>query len=217
MGFTGIPDEAFLFYEGLEADNSKTYFSRHKHLYEDAVRAPMLALADELAEEFGDAKLFRPYRDVRYAKDKSPYKTHQGVFIDLMPGIGFYAEVSAAGVQAAGGLFSQAPDQVARFRAAVDHDETGKPLETVVAALDAAGYERGGERLKTRPRGVPEDHPRLDLLRHRSLYASRRFEPEPWVHTARAADRVRACWRDFRPLIEWLCAHVRGSELPRRP
>ncbi|MDA0637688.1 DUF2461 domain-containing protein [Nonomuraea sp. MCN248] len=216
MGFTGIPDEAFMFYEGLEADNSKTYFVRHKSLYEEAVRAPMQALADELAEEFGEAKLFRPYRDVRYARDKSPYKTHQGAFVGLMPGIGFYAQISADGLRAAGGVYSQAPDQVARFRAAVDEDVTGKPLERIVAALDAAGYERGGDRLKTRPRGVPADHPRLDLLRHRSLYAGRGFEPEPWVHTAEAADRVRACWRDFGPLIDWLCAHVRGSELPDR-
>lgn len=217
MGFTGIPDEAFLFYEGLEADNSKTYFSRHRQLYEEAVRAPMLALADELGEEFGEAKIYRPYRDIRYSKNKSPYKTHQGVFVGLAHGIGFYVEVSAAGLHVAGGLYSQAPDQVARYRAAVDEDTTGKPLEALVATLDAAGYERGGDRLKTKPRGVPDDHPRLDLLRHRSLYAGRRFEPEPWVHTPEVADRVRACWRDFGPLVDWLCTHVRGSELPGRP
>jgi uncharacterized protein (TIGR02453 family) len=216
MGFTGIPDEAFLFYEGLEADNSKTYFTRNKQLYENAVRAPMQALADELAEEFGEAKLFRPYRDVRYSRDKSPYKTHQGAFVSLAHGIGYYVEVNADGLFAAGGVYSTAPDQVARFRAAVDEDLTGKALEDIVEALDAAGYERAGERLKTRPRGIPEDHPRLDLLRHKSLYAGRRWEPEPWVHTAEVADRVRACWRDVAPLVGWLCDHVRGSELPRR-
>ncbi|WP_336206058.1 DUF2461 domain-containing protein [Nonomuraea sp. LPB2021202275-12-8] len=216
MGFSGFPDEAFVFYEGLEADNSKTYFARHKHLYEDAVRAPMLALTEELAGEFGQAQLFRPYRDVRFAKDKSPYKTHQGAFIDLMPGIGFYVEISAAGLFMAGGVYTQAADQVARYREAVDEDLSGKPLETIVATLRAAGYELGGDRLKTRPRGTPDDHPRLDLLRHRSLYAGSRHEPEPWVHTPEVAERVRDTWRDFGPLVEWLCAHVRGSELPRR-
>jgi uncharacterized protein (TIGR02453 family) len=216
MGFTGIPDDAFVFYEGLEADNSKTYFTRHKHLYEEAVRAPMLALTEELAAEFGQAQLFRPYRDVRFAKDKSPYKTHQGAFVERMPGIGLYVEVSAAGLYTAGGVYSQAADQVARYRAAVDEDLSGKPLEAIVAALRAAGHEVSGDRLKTRPRGVPDDHPRLDLLRHRSLHAGSRFEPESWVHTPEVADRVRDSWRDYAPLIEWLCAHVRGSELPRR-
>jgi uncharacterized protein (TIGR02453 family) len=216
MGFTGIPDDAFVFYEGLEADNSKTYFTRHKHLYEEAVRAPMLALAEELAAEFGQAQLFRPYRDVRFAKDKSPYKTHQGAFVERMPGIGLYVEVSAAGLYTAGGVYSQATDQVARYRAAVDEDLSGKPLEAIVASLRAAGHEVSGDRLKTRPRGVPDDHPRLDLLRHRSLHAGSRFEPESWVHTPEVAGRVRDSWRDYAPLVEWLCEHVRGSELPRR-
>ncbi|SEG93789.1 TIGR02453 family protein [Nonomuraea solani] len=216
MGFTGFPDEAFLYYEGLEADNSKAYFAQHKQLYEEAVRAPMLALIDELAGEFGQAQLFRPYRDVRFAKDKSPYKTHQGAFIDHEPGIGLYVELSAAGLFTAGGIYTQAPDQVARFRAAVDEDLTGKPLEAVTDALAAAGYELGGERLKTKPRGFDVEHPRIELLRHKSLYAGMRFEPQEWVHTAEVRDRVAETWRAFGPLIEWLTTHVRGSELPRR-
>jgi uncharacterized protein (TIGR02453 family) len=216
MGFTGIPDEAFVFYEGLEADNSKTYFARHKHLYEEAVRAPMVALTEELAAEFGQAQLFRPYRDVRFAKDKSPYKTHQGAFVEHQPGIGLYVEVSAAGLFTAGGVYSQAADQVARYRAAVDEDLSGKPLEEIVSSLRAAGYAVSGDRLKTRPRGVPVDHPRLDLLRHRSLHAGSRFEPEPWVHTTEVRERVSRTWRAYGPLVDWLCTHVRGSELPRR-
>ncbi|MFC4007943.1 DUF2461 domain-containing protein [Nonomuraea purpurea] len=216
MGFTGFPDEAFLFYEGLEADNSKAYFAQHKQLYEDAVRAPMLALTDELAAEFGSAHLFRPYRDVRFAKDKSPYKTHQGAFVDRMPGIGLYVEISSEGVFAAGGCYTRASDQVARYRAAVDEDLTGKPLSSITDALVSAGYVLEGERLKTRPRGFDEDHPRIDLLRHKSLYAGLVFEPEPWVHTAAVHGRVADAWRAFGPLVEWMSTNVRGSELPRR-
>ncbi|MEV4116563.1 DUF2461 domain-containing protein [Nonomuraea sp. NPDC049695] len=216
MGFSGFPDEAFLFYEGLEADNSKTYFTRHKHLYEEAVREPMLALTEELAPEFGSAQLFRPYRDVRFSKDKSPYKTHQGAFVDLQPGIGFYVEVSAAGLFTAGGFYTQATDQVARYRAAVDEDLSGKPLESLTSALVAQGYALYGERLKTKPRGFSEDHPRIELLRHKSLYAGMSFEPEPWVSTAEVLTRVKDTWRAYGPLVDWLCTHVRGSELPRR-
>ncbi|TYB63168.1 DUF2461 domain-containing protein [Nonomuraea sp. PA05] len=216
MGFSGFPDEAFLFYEGLEADNSKTYFAQHKHLYEEAVRAPMLALTDELAAEFGPAHLFRPYRDVRFAKDKTPYKTHQGAFVEVMPAIGLYVEISAEGLSTAGGVYSTAADQVARYRAAVDEDLSGKPLESITGALTGEGYELRGDRLKTRPRGFQEDHPRIELLRHRSLYAGMRFEPQEWVHTAQVRERVERTWRAYGPLVEWLCAHVRGSELPRR-
>ncbi|MEV0586231.1 DUF2461 domain-containing protein [Nonomuraea sp. NPDC050310] len=216
MAFTGFPDEAFLFYEGLEADNSKTYFTRNKHLYEEAVKAPMLALTEELAAEFGTAHLFRPYRDVRFAKDKSPYKDHQGAFIDLQPSIGLYVEISARGLYTAGGCYSTASDQVARFRAAIDNELTGVPLEKLVEELRGEGYAISGERLKTKPRGFDESHPRIDLLRHKSLYAGSRFEPEPWVHTAEVAERVRETWRAYGPLVDWLAAHVRGSELSRR-
>ncbi|WP_049557021.1 DUF2461 domain-containing protein [Nonomuraea sp. SBT364] len=216
MGFTGFPDEAFVFYEGLEADNSKTYFTRHKALYDEAVRAPMLALVEELGPEFGEAHLFRPYRDVRFAKDKTPYKTHQGAFVDLMPAIGLYVEISAAGLFVAGGIYSQAADQLARYRAAVAEPLSGKPLETVVETLRAGGYEVAGDRLKTRPRDYPADHPRIDLLRHKSLYAGRRHDPEPWVHTPEVLERVRRSWRDFAPLVDWLRTHVRATDLPRR-
>ncbi|MFG1700406.1 DUF2461 domain-containing protein [Nonomuraea sp. NPDC049309] len=216
MAFTGFPDEAFMFYEGLEADNSKTYFARHRDLYEEAVRASMQALADELEPEFGAVRLFRPYRDVRFSKDKSPYKTHQGAFAGRMPGIGYYVEVSADGLFVAGGVYSTASDQVARYRAAVDEDISGKPLAALAERLEAAGYELMGDRLKTRPKGFGEDHPRIGLLRHRTLYAGVRWEPEPWVHTSEVRGRVERAWRAFGPLVEWLCTHVRGSELPRR-
>ncbi|MEV0615516.1 DUF2461 domain-containing protein [Nonomuraea sp. NPDC050404] len=216
MGFSGFPDEAILFYEGLEADNSKTYFAQHKRLYEEAVREPMLALTEELAGEFGRAHLFRPYRDVRFSKDKTPYKTHQGAFVEAMPAIGFYVEISAEGLSTAGGVYSTASDQVARYRAAVDEDLSGKVLESIADALTAEGYELRGERLKTRPRGFGDEHPRIELLRHKSLFAGMRFEPAEWVHTAQVRERVEHTWRAFGPLVEWLCTHVRGSELPRR-
>lgn len=68
--FDGIPLAALDFYEDLENDNSKSFWTKHKHVYEESVRAPLESLAAELAPEFGPAKLFRPYRDVRFAKDK---------------------------------------------------------------------------------------------------------------------------------------------------
>jgi len=81
VSFEGFPDEGLVFYEGLEADNTKTYWTRGKSSYEAHVRAPLLAMLEELAPEFGTAKVFRPYRDVRFSNDKTPYKTHQGAVI----------------------------------------------------------------------------------------------------------------------------------------
>src|SRR3954453_2784724 len=163
MSFTGFPAAVVDFYDELEMDNSKTYWTAHKHVYEESVKAPMTALLAELEPEFGPAKLFRPYRDVRFAKDKSPYKTHLGGLVD-----GFYVGLDASGVTCAGGFGAQAPDQLARYRAAVTAPAPGQALERALAGLAANGLEIAHfDALKTRPRGVPADHPRVDLMRYK--------------------------------------------------
>jgi uncharacterized protein (TIGR02453 family) len=212
MAFDGFPEEALDFYEGLEADNSRTYWQQHKTDYETAVRAPMQALLAELEPEFGSGKIFRPNRDVRFAADKSPYKTHCGAVLSEQKGhAGGYVQLSAAGLLVAGGYYGTEPDQVERYRRAVAGDVPGRRLERIVADLVAAGYELGGNRLKTTPRGYPKDHPRTELLRHRSLYARRAWKPEPWLHTAAVLGAVRDAWRAFEPLNDWLADQVGPS------
>ncbi|MFL6001655.1 MAG: DUF2461 family protein, partial [Nocardioides sp.] len=96
--FTGFPDAALDFYDDLEVDNTKSFWEKHKQVYTESVRQPMTALCEALAPEFGDAKVFRPYRDVRFAKDKTPYKTHCGGVIEPGRGAGaYYVELSPAG------------------------------------------------------------------------------------------------------------------------
>jgi uncharacterized protein (DUF2461 family) len=71
VSFTGFPVAALDFYDDLEVDNTKSFWESHKHVYKESVEAPMKALMAELEPEFGTAKVFRPYRDVRFAKEKS--------------------------------------------------------------------------------------------------------------------------------------------------
>src|SRR3954467_13869380 len=128
----GIPTAALDFYEDLEADNTKSFWTAHKKVYDEAVRAPIEALAAELEKDYGPAKLFRPYRDVRFAKDKTPYKTHQGAWFGESS---LYLQVSAAGVRVAGGYWQTSPAQVARLRRAVDDDVAGPTLERAATTL----------------------------------------------------------------------------------
>src|SRR5699024_6430568 len=151
--FTGFPEAALDFYDDLEMDNSRTFFQAHRHIYDTAVLAPMRALTDLLADEFGPAKIYRPHRDLRFSKDKSPYKTHQGAVVPTAPSAGYYVEVSAAGVRVAGGFYHAEPDRLAALRTAIDHELYGPELERIVAALTADGFVLGGDRLKTAPRG----------------------------------------------------------------
>jgi uncharacterized protein (TIGR02453 family) len=217
VSFPGFPDEGLVFYEGLEADNSKTYWTEHRAAYEEHVRAPFLALLDELAPEFGTPKLFRPYRDVRFSADKTPYKTHQGAVVRGDAGeLGaWYVQISAEGLRVAGGVWRIESDQVARYRRAVTDDLQGPRLLAEVERLTAAGYEIGGDRLVRRPRGFDvDDAARADLLLHKSLYATRAWEPADWLHERGALERIRAAWREFVPLNRWLADNVGVTAKP---
>lgn len=209
--FTGFGDGAVEFFDGLEADNSKAYWTDHREVYEADVKAPMLALLAVLEPEFGSGKIFRPYRDVRFSADKTPYKTHCGATAGA-----YYLQIGADGLMAAGGYYQMAPDQVTRFRTAVDDDRRGTDLERRLGAVRAGGITVGGEALKTRPRGVDPEHPRLELLRHKGLFGHRTWPPDDVLHEAGTTDRVASVWRTLRPLTEWLDDHVGATEQPRR-
>ena len=211
MTFTGFGEGAVEFYDGLIADNSKAYWTDQRPVYEADVREPMQALLTALEPEFGPGKIFRPYRDVRFSHDKTPYKTHCGATAGP-----FYVQVGADGLMVAGGYYRMAPDQVARFRTAVDDERRGGDLEKRLAALAAAGMQPAGETLRTAPRGYDRDHPRIELLRHKGLYAYREWAPDDVLHEPGTQDRVAHTWRVLRPLAEWLADHVGPSELPRR-
>ncbi|MEU7631442.1 DUF2461 domain-containing protein [Nocardia sp. NPDC049220] len=209
--FGGFPLSGLDFYEDLESDNSKAFWTAHKSVYEEAVRAPMVALTAELEPDFGTAKIFRPYRDVRFAKDKSPYKTAQGAVVAAAPGVGWYVQIGAAGLYVGGGFYQGSSAQIALLRATIDDDVRGPELAAILGKLIEAGLTIGGEKLKTTPRGYGADHPRIDLLRHKSLTSGREFGAPDWLDTSRTADEVRAVWETMRPLIEWLAAVVRGA------
>jgi uncharacterized protein (TIGR02453 family) len=209
MAFRGWPDRALAFYEGLEADNSKAYWLDHKEVYERDVKAPMDALLAELTAEFGETKLFRPYRDTRFSRDKSPYKTAIAATI----GSG-YVQFSADGLFAGGGMYHMMPDQLARFRKAIDADASGASLEEVVATVAKSGLDvHAPEELTTAPRGYPKDHPRIELLRMKGLVAARSWVPAPWLATAAAKKRVVDALRATKPLLAWLESHVGASTM----
>lgn len=207
-GFTGFPFAGLDFYEDLEADNSRTFWTAHKQVYESSVREPMTALAADLEAAFGTAKIFRPYRDVRFSKNKLPYKVHQGAFVGVAAGAGWYVQIGAPGLFVAGGVYAMSPEQLARLRTTIDDEVRGAELQALLDELTTAGYEVGGDQLKTTPRGYPADHPRIALLRHKSLVVRRDFGAPDWLETPHAATEIRTAWEDLRPLVDWLGAVV---------
>ena len=207
MSFSGWPEEALDFYDGLAADNSKTYWTAHKQVYDAAVLRPMTELVEELAPEFGEAKIFRPYRDIRFSKDKTPYKTHIGALV----GRG-YVQFSAQGLAVGNGMYGMAPDQLDRYRQAVARDRTGGELEDAIAAIEKEGIGVSGrDVLKSVPRGYPADHPRIGLLRYKGVVAWKEWPVGSWLETGAARDQVAGFLRTTRPLSAWLDTNVGPS------
>ena len=205
---------AIAWFEGLEGDNSRAYFEATRATFEDEVRGPFERMLDELRAEFGgEAKVFRQHRDVRFSRDKSPYKTRTYGILHSLPGsaAALYAEISARGLYAASGYWRMSSDQLTRYRAAVDDDAVGEALAGVVVAAREAGLELAPPALKTAPRGMAREHPRGELLRYKDLIAGRRVGPGPALATRAARDHVAAIWRAALPLVAWLDEHVGAS------
>lgn len=206
--FRGFPVAALDFYDDLELDNTKSFWAAHKHVWETAVRDPMMALTGALAPEFGPAKVFRPYRDVRYAANRAGprtlYKEHQGAFVATGPATGWYVEIAASGVRVAAGFYDVGSDRLAAIRAAIGEETTGAELVRILNGLDRRGWTRGGDRVKTAPRGWGLDHPRIDLLRHRTLTVERSYGFGDLIASPALLDEVRRDWRAARPLVEWV-------------
>lgn len=204
MTFRGWPSEALEFYEGLEADNSKSYWTAHKQVYDEQVLAPMVELLAELEPEFGAGKIFRPYRDVRFSADKTPYKT--AIAASLGEG---YVQLSSRGLAAGAGMYMMSRDQLQRYRDAVADDITGPQLERAIAAVRRKRIEvTGHDTLRTAPRGYPKEHPRVELLRHKGVITWKEWEVAPWLGTAEPRKRVAGFLRSSRPLQDWLTEHV---------
>ena len=202
--FTGWTGDFRGFFLGLKANNTKTYFQAHRRQYEEVVKGPMLALLAELEPEFGPARLSRPNRDIRFAADKSPYKTN----IYASAHDGGYVALDAAGLTAAGGRYLMDPAHLARYRTGVAAEASGKKVVGLVAALRDKRYEISKPDLKRIPPPYGQDHPRGELLRLKQLIYWRRWEAGPWIATAEALERVKQAWRDGAALNAWFAKHV---------
>lgn len=213
-GFRGWPAEALEFYARLGTDNTKAFWTANKDTYDTAVRAPMEALSEAVSDEFGPLHIFRPYRDVRFSKEKTPYKDHQGAVTESEGGTQYYVQLSAAGLMVGGGMHVFAADQLERFRAAVDRVDLADELDAAAAKITKAGFTVDGQALKTAPRGVPKDHHHVHWMRHKGLFAWKQLGAPKWLSSRAALGRITSAWRATTPLDDWLEAHVGPSTLP---
>lgn len=200
--FRGWPEDFQRFFIGLELDNSKKYFEANRKIYEESVKAPMQALVSSLEADFGEGKVFRVNRDIRFSKDKSPYKTNIAATVGMGHG-GGYVSLDARGFMVATGRYEMSPDDLAKFRKKAAAEPSGAQLADIVKKLRKSGYELGGEELKRVPAPWPQDHPRADLLRRKSLYVWKNFGLKPWLGSAACRKQVVKVLTDAQPLNDW--------------
>lgn len=202
--FNGFPREGIDFFNQLERNNNRGWFLAHKDVYDASCRAPLEALVAELEPQYGKARISRINRDMRFARDRAPYKNY------IAAGLGGrYISLSANGLFVGAGLYKPDTAVLQRFRAAIADDTTGRELAAIVAALRRGGYEIGShETLSSAPRGYAMDHPRIELLQKKDIYAGKMFAAAAWLSTAKARERIERVMTDTGPLVAWLHRNV---------
>jgi uncharacterized protein (TIGR02453 family) len=202
--FAGFPPESIQFFKQLASNNNRDWFLAHKDTYERACRLPMQALVAELEPRFGKAKISRINRDVRFSRDRAPYKTY------IAAGVGgHYISLSAEGVYVGAGIYRPDGAQLQRLRAAIADETTGRQIQAIVRTLRRKGYEVSShETLSSAPRGYAVDHPRIELLKMKDIFAGRLFAPAAWLSAAGALERIRRVMADTGPLVSWIRQHV---------
>jgi uncharacterized protein (TIGR02453 family) len=226
--FVGFADREGRFFRALARHQDRAWFARHRREYEEGWLAPMRALLAEVRERIdplfprhpvGAPKVFRTHRDVRFSKDKSPYKTHVGGYVGIEgSGTGpsgiapLYVHVGAREVFVAAGQYVMEGAPLARFRTALLDDGRGGELAALLRTLGRAGFAVGSHGVLRRvPRGVDPGHPRADLLRRKGLIVTFPGPPAALLVSRRLVDWLVAHTRRAAPLVEWLAAVAEGE------
>ena len=206
------PPAALEFLRELEDNNDSNWFRANRSRYDECVLGPARKLAEQLSH-LGEPHFFRPYNNTRF-RPGPPLKEHIGVAIGYGGAAAYYFELSLDGLLVGGGLHHPAPDQLERFRAAIDDGRRAGSFERALTAAQSAGLSLVEPELKRAPRGYPNDHPRLERLRLRRVTVFRRHQLEPWLHKPRCGQLVRRELDASAPLIRWLEKHVGVSTRP---
>ncbi|HEY4827912.1 MAG TPA: DUF2461 domain-containing protein [Solirubrobacteraceae bacterium] len=208
------PPEALEFLRELEDNNDSAWFKANRGRYDEHLVAPARGLAGKLSD-LGTPRFFRPYNNLRF-RPGPPLKEHLGLAIGYGATGGYYIELSLDGLLVAAGLHHPAPDQLERFRGAIDDDRRARGFVRGLATARRAGLAPTDPGLKRAPRGYPSDHPLVDHLRRKELTVSRRHPLESWLHQPDCDERVRSELRAARPLVKWLAETVGPSTRPPR-
>lgn len=230
LEFKGFPEEAIRFYEEIQFNNNKPWWDEQKPGFKKNVQTPAQQFVTTLGDRLrgirpglsfdtrlnGSGSIMRPYRDTRFSKDKTPYKTNLAMV--WWEGDGkktevpcFYFHMSAESVWMGGGLYMFPKEVLDRYRRAVDHERLGPELEEAIAQLKENGFTPNGDMYKKVPRGYDKDHPRAELLKMKGMTSG---GGQISNKTLMSPDLVDVCFEvclGLMPMHDWL---VKMMDLP---
>lgn len=225
MAFSGLPRDYFAFFNELKENNNREWFNDNKPRFRESVQEPLAAFVEAMAPRLkkiskhfvADPRLnggsvFRIYKDVRFSKDKLPYKTHGGVQFRHARGKdahapGFYVHLAPDEIFYGGGVWHPPAPQLLEIREAIR--DKAKPWTTVTTGAAFKKRFKGvrGDGLVRPPRGFDGDHPLIEDIKRKSFFAMTEGKPAQAKNPA-FADDVAAAMRDSKPLMKFLCDAV---------
>jgi uncharacterized protein (TIGR02453 family) len=231
MAFSGFPEGGLAFFRQLAITQDREWFKAHKDAYELLWLKPMTSFVDELHAALKPSfpelkqvkpKIFRIYRDVRFSKNKTPFKTTISAVLPLFASgdrpegaTALYCEFGEEPFIAAGRWMME-PDLLKRFRKTVAEEKTGAPLARAVEKATKAGFGLSASgALKRAPPGFPKDHPRVELLKRKGFAFTFPTRSSSALRQGKLLRDVVADLKQVAPVVRWLEALARNTALPR--
>jgi uncharacterized protein (TIGR02453 family) len=225
LSFEGFAPEALAFLGEIAQRQDRAWFAENRATYDRLLLEPERAFVAEAGARLQaldprvqavpqvNASLFRIYRDTRFSRDKSPFKTYSDIWfwigLDRKTAPGYFIRLEPTRLLIGGGAHRLTAEQIARMHAAIDAPASGESLAEILRDAHAAGYAITEQQRKSPPRGFSADHPRAELLRYTDMHAIRAYEPPPReLASAEFVEWSMERFAQVRPLVEWLVEHV---------
>lgn len=221
MAFEGFPESGLVFLRDLAEHNDRDWFEAHRAAWDQGIVPAMLAWCSDLQERLRDlmpkltfvprvgGSLYRLNRDIRFSKDKRPYKSHVAAFMweggaEKQDAPGLYLHVAPGEVIFGGGLYLFEEGRLDRYRKLLHNPGSAQRLQAALAAAKKAGLEPDGEKLVRPPRGFDPEGPFAELSKHQGLVVAKSAKPADWLHSKEALLRSEAAARAYAPLHAWM-------------
>jgi len=221
--FNGFPKQCISFFRNLKKNNTKEWFADHRGEYDEHVLAPsrafVVAMGDRLkdlspyvhAESKVNRSLFRIHRDIRFSKDKSPYKTHMGIWFwegsrQRMECSGYYFHVDPPNLLLGVGIYMFPKPMMKAYRDSVVHPEHGPALAKAVDAVTGKDYKPGGRHYKRVPSGYDVDHENAEYLLYNGFHMGAEKKIPAELHSPELVEYCFERYREMYPVHQWLLA-----------